>query len=35
MYQKYGKRLLDILLSLGGLIVLAVPMLLIAAAMSS
>ena len=32
MYQKYGKRLLDILLSLGGLIVLAVPMLLIAAA---
>ena len=32
MYQKYFKRLLDILLSLGGIIVLAVPMLIIAAA---
>ena len=32
MYQKYFKRLLDIILSLGGIIVLAIPMLIIAVA---
>ena len=32
MYQKYFKRLLDIILSLGGIIVLALPMLIIAVA---